>query len=431
MEKELVNIFIEELGQIAYDICFNISNTIINKEEKKLQINTNDKSIKEWIEKKYYPLIKELLEKYYNDNSWQIEVNLKEGEYQEYQEHSLDILNPFFTFNNFVVGNSNQFAYSASLAVAQKPGKAYNPLFIYGSTGLGKTHLLHAIGNLAYKRKISKRILYITSEKFINDLINSIKEKKIEDFRNKYRKLDILLIDDIQFIIGKERTQEELFHTFNELYLENKQIVLTSDRPPKDLQGIEERLKSRFQSGLIADVQEPDFETRKAIIRKKIENYNINLEENIIDTLAQKFRNNVRELEGAIIKIVAYLSLHKHNNNDKIKIENIEEILKDLITIETKVTPENIIETVSTYFQISLEDILSNSREKKIIYPRQILIYLLRDILGMSFKNIGNIVKKDHSTVIHSYEKINVMIASPKVYKDITNIKEKILEKYS
>ncbi|MFN3477948.1 MAG: chromosomal replication initiator protein DnaA [bacterium] len=394
-----------------------------------MQISTNDKSIKEWIEKKYLPLIKELTEKQFNDNSWVIEVKLREN-YEETQEGYLEILNPFFTFDNFVVGNSNQFAYSASLAVAQKPGKSYNPLFIYGFTGLGKTHLLHAIGNLAFKRKLSKKIIYITSEKFINDLINSIKEKKIEEFRNKYRKVDILLIDDIQFIIGKERTQEELFHTFNELYMENKQIVLTSDRPPKDLEGIEQRLKSRFQSGLIADVQMPDFETRKAIIKKKIENYNLDLPENIIDFLAQKFRNNVRELEGAIIKIVAYINLNKLEK-DKVKIDQINEIIKDVAQEEIKITPDDIISIVSQYFQLSKEEIFANSREKKIVYPRQIVIYLLRDILGMSFKNIANIFNKDHTTIIHAYEKINIMLASPKIYKDINNIKEELIEKYN
>ncbi len=428
MDKELISLFTEELGQIAYDICFNISSSVIDKNEKKMIITTTDNSIKEWIEKKYSPLLKDILEKYYNEDSWKIEVRMKENE-EEVVETSLEFLNPFFTFDNFVVGNSNQFAYAACLAVAQKPGKAYNPLFIYGSTGLGKTHLLHAIGNFVYRRKISKKIVYITSEKFINDLVNSIKEKKIEEFRNKYRKVDVLLIDDIQFISGKERTQEELFHTFNELYLENKQIVLTSDRPPKDLEEIEDRLKSRFQSGLIADVQMPDFETRKAIIKKKLENYNLQLEEQAIDILAHKFKNNVREIEGAIIKIVAHTNLNQIND-EKIKIENVIEIIKDISIDDTKITPENIIETVTEYFQISQEDIFSNSREKRIVYPRQVITYLLRDILGLSFKNIGNILNKDHTTIIHSYEKINVMFASPKVYRDISNIREKLYEKY-
>ncbi|MEN3015255.1 MAG: chromosomal replication initiator protein DnaA [bacterium] len=428
MEKELLNLLVEELGQIAYDLCFNISTSNIDKNEKRMTIITPDKSVKEWIEKKYSPLLKELIEKYYNEIDWNIEVKLKEGE-QENIESSLDILNPFFTFDNFVVGNSNQFAYAASLAVAQKPGKAYNPLFIYGSTGLGKTHLLHAIGNFIFKRKLSKKIIYITSEKFINDLVNSIKEKKLEDFRNKYRRAEILLIDDVQFISGKERTQEELFHTFNELYLENKQIVLTSDRPPRDLEGIEDRLKSRFQSGLIADVQLPDFETRKAIIKKKLEKYDLIFDEQAVDFLAQKFRNNVREIEGAIIKIVAFINLNKINI-EKVRVEHLQEILKDLSHEDTKINPDNVIEVVTEYFNITREEIFSNSREKKIVYPRQVLTYLLRDTLGMSFKSIGNYLGKDHTTIMHSYEKINVLLASPKVYKDISNIREKLYEKY-
>lgn len=393
-----------------------------------MYIITTDTSIKEWIEKKYSPFVKEILERYYNDDSWAVEVKLKESE-QEVTEISTDVLNPLFSFDNFVVGNSNQFAYAASLAVAQKPGKAYNPLFIYGATGLGKTHLLHAIGNLVYKRKLSKKIIYITSEKFINDLVNAIKEKKIEEFRNKYRKAEVLLIDDVQFISGKERTQEELFHTFNELYLDSKQIVLTSDRPPKDLEGIEERLKSRFQSGLIADVQQPDFETRKAIVKKKIEKYNLEFDEQVIDFLAQKFRSNIREIEGAIIKIVAYTNLNKININ-KVKMEDIVEIIKDVTVEDNKITPDNILEIVSEYFSISKEEILSNSREKRVVYPRHVITYLLRDVLGMSFKGIGNYLKKDHTTIIHSYERINVMLASPKVYRDIANIKEKLYERY-
>ncbi|MCS7165496.1 MAG: chromosomal replication initiator protein DnaA [Candidatus Calescibacterium sp.] len=428
MEKEFLDLFIEELGQIAYDLCFNISNSYIDKNEKKMYIITTDTSIKEWIEKKYSPFVKEILERYYNDNSWAVEVKLKESE-QEVTEISTDVLNPLFSFDNFVVGNSNQFAYAASLAVAQKPGKAYNPLFIYGATGLGKTHLLHAIGNLVYKRKLSKKIIYITSEKFINDLVNAIKEKKIEEFRNKYRKAEVLLIDDVQFISGKERTQEELFHTFNELYLDSKQIVLTSDRPPKDLEGIEERLKSRFQSGLIADVQQPDFETRKAIVKKKIEKYNLEFDEQVIDFLAQKFRSNIREIEGAIIKIVAYTNLNKININ-KVKMEDILEIIKDVTVEDNKITPDNILEIVSEYFSISKEEILSNSREKRVVYPRHVITYLLRDVLGMSFKGIGNYLKKDHTTIMHSYERINVMLASPKVYRDIANIKEKLYERY-
>ncbi|MGC8814963.1 MAG: chromosomal replication initiator protein DnaA [bacterium] len=418
--QEFINTFIDELGQVAYDICFNLSSTTLDFNSKTLKIVTNDKSLKDWIETKYLPIISEILEKVYNEK-WEVELSLSyEGEIENLEHH--EQLNPFFTFENFVVGNSNQFAYAASLAVAQKPGKTYNPLFIYGSTGLGKTHLMHAIGNYLTRKKSAKKIIYISSEKFVNDLINSIKEKKIEEFRSKYRKADLVLIDDIQFIVGKERTQEELFHTFNELYLSSKQIVITSDRPPKELEGIEDRLRSRFQGGLIADVQLPDFETRKAIVKKKLEKYNIEIEESVIDYLAQSFRDNVRELEGALLKIIAFADIE---NLKKVSIDKAKEILKDLIDRSQQITVDDILQTVLNYFNLTKEELFSNSREKKIVYPRQIFTYLLRDILGLSFKNIGSILGgKDHTTIMHAYEKINIMLASPKVYNDIYSIKK-------
>jgi len=417
--QEFINVFIDELGQVAYDICFNLSTTTLDFNLKTLKIVTNDRSLMNWIESKYVPVISEILERVYNEK-WEVQVVLSsEGQVETLEYH--EQLNPFFTFENFVVGNSNQFAYAAALAVAQKPGKNYNPLFIYGSTGLGKTHLMHAIGNYLTRKKNTKKIIYISSEKFVNDLINSIKEKKIEEFRSKYRKLDLILIDDIQFLVGKERTQEELFHTFNDLYLSNKQIVITSDRPPKDLEGIEDRLKSRFQGGLIADVQLPDFETRKAIVKKKLEKYEIELEEGVIDYLAKNFRDNVRELEGALLKIIAFSDME---NIKKVSVDKAKEILKDLVNIEQQIKVEDILEAVLNYFNITKEELFSNSREKKIVYTRQVFTYLLRDILGLSFKSIGNILGgKDHTTIMHSYEKINIMLASPKVYNDIYTIK--------
>jgi chromosomal replication initiator protein len=417
---EFINVFIDELGQVAYDICFNLSTTTLDFNLKTLKIVTNDRSLMNWIESKYVPVISEILERVYNEK-WEVQVVLSsEGQVETLEYH--EQLNPFFTFENFVVGNSNQFAYAAALAVAQKPGKNYNPLFIYGSTGLGKTHLMQAIGNYLTRKKNTKKIIYISSEKFVNDLINSIKEKKIEEFRSKYRKLDLILIDDIQFLVGKERTQEELFHTFNDLYLSNKQIVITSDRPPKDLEGIEDRLKSRFQGGLIADVQLPDFETRKAIVKKKLEKYDIELEEGVIDYLAKNFRDNVRELEGALLKIIAFSDME---NIKKVSVDKAKEILKDLVNIEQQIKVEDILEAVLNYFNITKEELFSNSREKRIVYTRQVFTYLLRDILGLSFKSIGNILGgKDHTTIMHSYEKINIMLASPKVYNDIYTIKK-------
>jgi len=418
--QEFINVFIDELGQVAYDICFNLSTTTLDFNLKNLKIVTTDRSLMNWIESKYVPVISEILERVYNEK-WEVQVVLSsEGQVETLEYH--EQLNPFFTFENFVVGNSNQFAYAAALAVAQKPGKNYNPLFIYGSTGLGKTHLMHAIGNYLSRKKNTKKIIYISSEKFVNDLINSIKEKKIEEFRSKYRKADLILIDDIQFLVGKERTQEELFHTFNDLYLSNKQIVITSDRPPKDLEGIEDRLKSRFQGGLIADVQLPDFETRKAIVKKKLEKYDIELEEGVIDYLAKNFRDNVRELEGALLKIIAFSDIE---NIKKVSVDKAKEILKDLVNIEQQIKVEDILEAVLNYFNITKEELFSNSREKRIVYTRQVFTYLLRDILGLSFKSIGNILGgKDHTTIMHSYEKINIMLASPKVYNDIYTIKK-------
>jgi chromosomal replication initiator protein len=418
--QEFINVFIDELGQVAYDICFNLSTTTLDFNLKTLKIVTTDRSLMNWIESKYVPVISEILERVYNEK-WEVQVVLlSEGQVETLEYH--EQLNPFFTFENFVVGNSNQFAYAAALAVAQKPGKNYNPLFIYGSTGLGKTHLMQAIGNYLTRKKNTKKIIYISSEKFVNDLINSIKEKKIEEFRGKYRKSDLILIDDIQFLVGKERTQEELFHTFNDLYLSNKQIVITSDRPPKDLEGIEDRLKSRFQGGLIADVQLPDFETRKAIVKKKLEKYDIELEEGVIDYLAKNFRDNVRELEGALLKIIAFSDME---NIKKVSVDKAKEILKDLVNMEQQIKVEDILEAVLNYFNITKEELFSNSREKRIVYTRQVFTYLLRDILGLSFKSIGNILGgKDHTTIMHSYEKINIMLASPKVYNDIYTIKK-------
>ena len=422
--QDFINVFIEELGQVAYDICFNLSSTNLDFNSKVVKILTNDKSLKEWIENKYVPIIIDILERIY-DEKWNIEVVLSSDSDTEHIEHH-EQLNPFFTFENFVVGNSNQFAYAASLAVARKPGKTYNPLFIYGSTGLGKTHLMHAIGNYLASKKNTKKIIYLSSEKFVNDLINSIKEKNIEEFRNKYRKADLILIDDIQFITGKERTQEELFHTFNDLYLSNKQIVITSDRPPKDLEGIEERLKSRFQAGLIADVQLPDFETRKAIVKKKLERYEIILEDSVIDYLALNFVNNVRELEGALLKIIAFCDIE---NIKMVSLEKAKEILRDLVDKTPNISIDQILQKVLDYFGITKEELLSNSREKKVVYPRHILTYLLRDVLGLSFKAIGNVLGgRDHTTVMHSYEKINVMLASPKVYNDVYTIKKMLNE---
>jgi len=315
-------------------------------------------------------------------------------------------LNPKYTFNSFVIGNSNRFAHAASLAVAESPAKAYNPLFIYGGVGLGKTHLMHAIGHYILQNNPNAKVVYVSSEKFTNELINAIKDDKNEEFRNKYRNVDILLIDDIQFIAGKERTQEEFFHTFNELHDANKQIILSSDRPPKEIPTLEDRLRSRFEWGLIADIQVPDFETRMAILKKKADVENLNVANEVMGYIATKIKSNIRELEGALIRIIAYSSL----TNRAVTVDLATEALKDIISKKQgkHVTIDSIQDVVSSYFNLRVEDLKSQRRTRNIAYPRQIAMYLSRKLTDMSLPKIGEeFGGRDHTTVIHAYEKIS------------------------
>lgn len=315
-------------------------------------------------------------------------------------------LNPKYTFNSFVVGNSNRFAHAASLAVAEAPAKAYNPLFIYGGVGLGKTHLMHAIGHYILQSNPNAKVVYVSSEKFTNELINAIRDDRNEEFRNKYRNVDILLIDDIQFIAGKERTQEEFFHTFNALHDANKQIILSSDRPPKEIPTLEDRLRSRFEWGLIADIQPPDFETRMAILKKKAEVEKLSVANEVMVYIATKIKSNIRELEGALIRIVAYSSL----TNRPITVDLASEALKDIISSKQNqsITIDLIQDVVATYFNIRVEDLKSQRRTRNIAHPRQIAMYLCRKLTDMSLPKIGEeFGGRDHSTVIHAYEKIS------------------------
>jgi chromosomal replication initiator protein len=315
-------------------------------------------------------------------------------------------LNPKYTFNSFVIGNSNRFAHAASLAVAESPAKAYNPLFIYGGVGLGKTHLMHAIGHYILENNPNAKVVYVSSEKFTNELINAIKDDKNEEFRNKYRNVDILLIDDIQFIAGKERTQEEFFHTFNELHDANKQIILSSDRPPKEIPTLEDRLRSRFEWGLIADIQVPDFETRMAILKKKADVENLNVANDVMGYIATKIKSNIRELEGALIRIIAYSSL----TNREVTVDLATEALKDIISKKQgkHVTIGSIQDIVSSYFNLRVEDLKSQRRTRNVAYPRQIAMYLSRKLTDMSLPKIGEeFGGRDHTTVIHAYEKIS------------------------
>ena len=315
-------------------------------------------------------------------------------------------LNPKYTFDSFVIGNSNRFAHAASLAVAEAPAKAYNPLFIYGGVGLGKTHLMHAIGHYILQNNPNAKVVYVSSEKFTNELINSIRDDKNEEFRNKYRNVDILLIDDIQYIAGKERTQEEFFHTFNALHDANKQIILSSDRPPKEIPTLEDRLRSRFEWGLIADIQIPDFETRMAILKKKADVEKLNVENEVMVYIATKIKSNIRELEGALIRIVAYSSL----TNREITVDLASEALKDIISKKQgkNITINLIQDIVSSYFNLRVEDLKSQRRTRNVAYPRQIAMYLSRKLTDMSLPKIGEeFGGRDHTTVIHAYEKIS------------------------
>lgn len=319
-------------------------------------------------------------------------------------------LNPKYTFDTFVVGANNSLAHAASLAVAESPGEIYNPLFIYGGVGLGKTHLMHSIANFILKNNPNTKIMYVTSEKFTNELIDAIRNKNnysTTEFREKYRSIDVLLIDDIQFIMNKESTQEEIFHTFNALYEAKKQIILSSDRPPKDIETLEERLRSRFEWGLTVDIGSPDYETRMAILRKKEDMEGYNIDDAVIRYIATNIKSNIRELEGALTKIVASARL----TNSEITLEMAEEALKDHIspTQGREITPQLIIDVVADHFNISPEDISSANRSRSIAYPRQIAMYLCCDMVGKDYslqmiaKYLG---KNDHTTVIHGRNKI-------------------------
>ena len=328
-------------------------------------------------------------------------------------------LNPKYTFDTFVIGNSNRFAHAACVAVAESPARAYNPLFLYGGVGLGKTHLMHAIGHHIMEQKKDPKVVYVSSEKFTNELINSIKDDRNEEFRNKYRNVDVLLIDDIQFIAGKERTQEEFFHTFNSLHEANKQIIISSDRPPKEIPTLEDRLRSRFEMGLITDIQAPDFETRMAILRKKAQMEDIDVPNEVTVYIAKNIKSNIRELEGALTRVVAYSSL----TNKTISFELASEALKDIIsTKHEEINVNRIKEKVSSVFSLKMEDFNSKKRTRSISYPRQIAMYLSRELTDLSLPKIGEeFGGRDHTTVIHAHDKIAKDIETNEDFKEKIN----------
>lgn len=338
-------------------------------------------------------------------------------------------LNPKYKFDTFVVGSNNKFAHSASLAVAESPGEIYNPLYIYGGAGLGKTHLMHSIGRFILEQNPDMKVLYVTSEVFTNEVIDGVRSGdivKMNKFREKYRTVDVLLIDDIQFIIGKESTQEEFFHTFNTLHSAGKQIILSSDKPPKDMEILEERFRSRFEWGLIADIQPPDYETRMAILKKNAEVYPKEIDDEVFQYIANNIKSNIRELEGALNKLMAFANLEKQ----EVTLALAEQVLKDIISPDEKriITPEYIINTVCEHFDVSLEDIKSNKRSSKIVHPRQIAMYLCRDMTDTALKVIGKYMgNRDHTTVKHGIEKIEKELqTSPTTQNTVEILKKKI-----
>ena len=379
-----------------YDIIINTFNFLINKSWQLEIIDSSDASAQSNVQEAL-------------DNSFD---NLTSS-----PEYSKTSLNPKYTFDTFVVGNNNRFAHAAALAVAEAPSSMYNPLFIYGGVGLGKTHLMQAIGNEILKRDSSKKVLYVTSEAFTNELVNAIKDAnyKNELFRNKYRNIDILLIDDIQFFAGKNTAQEEFFHTFNTLHQNGKQIILSSDKPPRDIALLEDRLKSRFEWGLIADISMPDYEMRLAILRKKTQMEGILIDDDILSLIATRIDSNIRELEGVLNKILAYTSL----THSPITIEVVEKAINDVtLQKENIISADYIQDVVSNYFKIDKRDMVSAKKSNDIAYPRQIAMYLCRTVGQMSFPRIGNdFGGRDHTTVMHAYKKIE------KEIKENTNTK--------
>jgi chromosomal replication initiator protein len=362
-------------------------------------------------------------------------VNAQEAAALEPPEDAVDTaraattLNPKYTFDTFVVGNSNRFARAASLAVAEAPAEAYNPLFIYGGVGLGKTHLMHAIGHFIQQQYSAMRLLYISSESFTNELISAIQKNKNAEFRERFRNVDILMVDDIQFIAGRDSTQEEFFHTFNALHTAGKQIVISSDRPPKEIARLEERLISRFEWGLIADVQRPDIETRNAILRKKAETDQIEVGDDVIQLIAERVDSNIRELEGSLTRVVAFATLA----GKPITSELAQEALRDIASIKDpkRINISLIQQTVADYCSVTIQDLKSTKRSRNVTMPRQVAMFLIREFTGESLPRIGDeFGGRDHSTVIHACEKVaNDIESNPSVKLMIEDLRRVIRDK--
>lgn len=410
---------------------------MVNHKDGEFEIAVPNAFTKEWMENKYYKNISQAIANVTKDHVKKIsftigkaspddtgddhlEIETKNPQIANYAELAQEVaaqqtaqidaesatnLNPRYTFESFIIGPSNELAAAACRAVAVNPGGAYNPLFIYGGVGLGKTHLMQSIGNEIIQRNPNKRVQYVTCERFTNEMITAIAKHKMGDFKNTYRDVDVLILDDVQFISGKEKTQEEFFHTFNALYEENKQIILSSDRPPKAIPTLEDRLRSRFEGGMIADISSPDLETRTAILREKAEERNLNVNDEIIDYIAANIQSNIRELEGALKRIIAYSEL----NNTPPTIESTKSVLNNIISAPKKraVLPRQVIETVAEFFDVSIEELKGKSRKKETVVPRQIVMFLMREEINSSYPAIGReLGGRDHTTAMHACQKI-------------------------
>lgn len=417
-----------------------------NEQTNVVTIGVGNNFAKEWISSKYNKLILELLRgiddrihhinyivltdtiepKIFSPQKESSPPPLGQGGFVDFSVDPESNLHPRYTFKNFIVGSSNELAYAASCAVSKSIGNRYNPLFIYGGTGLGKTHLIQAIGNDILKTFRNRiRVRYITSEKFVNDIVWAIKTKRMDDIKNKYRSIDVLIIDDIQFIGGKERSEEEFFHTFNLLHQNNKQIIISSDRPPSQIPTLEERLRSRFEAGMIVDITYPDYEMKMAIIKNKSQEKGFLLGDDVTHLIATKIQRNVREIEGIINKLYFYKEFKNTEISTKIADDIISATLQQTMA---NVNPAHIIKCVSDFFEISNSDLINKSRRKEVVVPRQVVMFLLRDMLGMSYPEIGEKMgKRDHTTAIHSYEKISKEIIRDKnLNQKIVIIKELI-----
>ena len=395
----------EEVTPVGFNTWIKDINPV-SMTDSKITLAVKTPIIKNMVEMRYKDLIincfSQITGKIYDVEFLVGEIITETREPDEYQSKYSK-----YTFDNFVVGNSNRFAQSAALAVSEAPAYAYNPLFLHGGVGLGKTHLMHAIGNYIKSTNPDARIEFLSAETFTTELINSIKDNKNQEFRDKYRNIDVLLVDDIQFIAGKTTTEEEFFHTFNALHEANKQIVLTSDRPPNEIKTLQERLRSRFGWGLICDIQPPDFETRMAILRKKSQDENIIISDEIIEFIAQNIKSNIRELEGVFNRVVAYRSLI----NKEITIDVVMEALEDYgDRSEKKITPEYIIEACSKFYNVKKEDIYSEKRTKEIVMARQVSIYIMKEVTNFSYPKIGAVFGKDHATAIYAIKKVKELM---------------------